>query len=93
MTTPPDIRHDSGTHRFTTTVDNVEGILEYHMDGDFMDITHVTVPDAIGGRGIASHLTMAAFEHARQVGMNVRPSCPYAAAWVERHPEFNQLLG
>ena len=93
MTTPPDIEHQPGRQRFATTVEGHEAELEYRIDGGFMDITHVTVPDAIGGRGIASRLTRAAFEQARADGLNVRPSCPYAAAWAERHPEFNQLLG
>ncbi|MGH8085410.1 MAG: GNAT family N-acetyltransferase [Lysobacter sp.] len=94
MTTPPDIRHQPDRRRFTTTVDGHEAELEYRIGDDgFMDITHVTVPDEIGGRGIASQLTLAAFEQARTDGLNVRPSCPYAAAWAERHPEFSQLLG
>lgn len=93
MTTPPDIRHEPERQRFATTVDGSEATLDYRIDGGFMDITHVTVPDAIGGRGIASQLTLAAFEQARADGLNVRPSCAYAAAWAERHPEFSQLLG
>ena len=92
MTTPPDIRHQPDRRRFTTTVEGHEAELEYRIDGGVMDITHVVVPDQVGGRGIASQLTLAAFEQARADGLNVRPSCPYAAAWAERHPEFNQLL-
>jgi uncharacterized protein len=86
-----DIRHEG--ERFVTTVDGCEAHLDYHREGDWMVITHTIVPDEIGGRGIASLLTHAAFEHARAVGWNVRPACSYAAAWAERHPEYNQLLG
>lgn len=93
MSTPPDIQHEPDRQRFVTTVDGIEAVLDYRLDGEFMEITHTTVPDPIGGRGIASRLTLAAFEHARAEGLNVRPTCPYAAAWAERHPEFSQLLG
>lgn len=93
MTTPPEIHHQAVRQSFVTVVDGIEGVLDYRIDGDFMVITHVTVPDEIGGRGIAGRLTRAAFEQARADGLHVRPSCPYAAAWVERHPEFSQLLG
>ena len=65
----------------------------YHLEGKGMVITHTGVPDAIGGRGIAGELVRAAFEYAKSQGWHVRPACSYAAAWVERHPEYNQLLG
>lgn len=85
------IQHDD--KRFVTSVDGIEAYLDYHREGEWMVITHTVVPDAIGGRGIASQLTHAAFEHAREQGWNVRPACAYAAAWAERHPEYSQLLG
>lgn len=87
------VQHDSNAHRFSSTVEGHEAALGYELQGRWMVITHTNVPDEIGGRGIASDLVRAAFEHARQQGWNVRPACSYAAAWVERHPEYNQLLG
>jgi predicted GNAT family acetyltransferase len=92
MATPSDIRHQSDRHRFATTVDGLEAELDYRLVGDVLDITHVGVPDRIGGRGIAGQLTLAAFEFARADGLGVRTTCPYAAAWARRHPEFNPLL-
>lgn len=92
MTTPPEIHHEPGRQRFVTTVDGIEAVLDYRMDGEFIELTHTSVPEQIGGRGVAGRLTRAAFEHARAEGLSVRPSCPYAAAWVQRHPEFSQLL-
>lgn len=88
-----DIRHDPVIGVFTTTVDGVDARLEYQREANWMIITHTGVPDAIGGRGIAGELVRAAFDFARSQGWNVRPLCAYAAAWVERHPEYNQLLG
>lgn len=87
------VRHDPSAHRFSTTVDGHEAELDYRLEDGWMVITHTGVPLSIEGRGIASQMTRAAFEHAREQGWNVRPACAYAAAWAERHPEFNQLLG
>ena len=87
-----DVRHDPSDHRFTTVVDDTEGYVEYELDGDVMTLTHTIVPDAIGGRGVASGLTRAAFDYARAHDLKIRPACSYAAAWVERHPEVNQLI-
>ena len=87
------VHHDSNAHRFTSTVEGHEAALDYELQEGWMVITHTNVPDEIGGRGIAGELARAAFEHAREQGWNVRPACSYAAAWVERHPEYSQLLG
>lgn len=90
--TPVEVRHERDQQRFVTQVDGVQALLEYQMRGEQLVITHTGVPDAIGGRGIASHLVKAAFEYARGAGLKVRPACSYAAAWAERHPEYSQLL-
>ena len=87
------VHHDSTAHRFSTTIDGHEARLEYQLQDGWMVITETAVPQPIEGRGVASQLTRAAFEHAREQGWNVRPVCPYAAAWAERHPEYSQLLG
>lgn len=87
------VHHDPAAHRFTMTEDGHEAGLDYQLQEGWMVITRTGVPQPIEGRGIASKLTRAAFEHAREQGWNVRPACAYAAAWAERHPEYNQLLG
>lgn len=86
------IRHDPDQRRFATRVDGFEAVLDYRRDGDAMVIEHTGVPSPIGGRGIASQLVRAAFEHARSEGWSVRTPCSYAAAWARRHPEYNPLL-
>lgn len=87
------VRHVRDQQRFLTEVDGVQALLDYHLNGDQLVITHTLVPDAIGGRGIAGDLVKAAFEYARGAGYKVRPACSYAAAWAERHPEYSELLG
>ncbi|QSX76114.1 N-acetyltransferase [Lysobacter arenosi] len=86
------IQHDPVIGAFMTTVDGVDARLEYYREGSKMVITHTGVPEAIGGRGIAGELVREAFEFAKAQGWHVHPQCSYAAAWVERHPEYNQLL-
>lgn len=87
-----DVRHDPDAQRFYTVVDGQEAEVNYELEDGAMAITHTGVPAAIGGRGIAGDLNRAAFEHARREGLQVRPLCAYAAAWVQRHPEFAELV-
>lgn len=84
------IRHQDSS--FVTRVDGHDARIDYRRDAGQMVITHTSVPDAIGGRGIAGQLTRAAFEHAKAEGWSVRPECSYAAAWAERHPEYSDLI-
>lgn len=87
-----DIRHDREGCRFETRVDGVQGELDYRLADGVMHIEHTNVPEAIGGRGIASALVGAAVQAARAEGWKVAPACSYAAAWMRRHPEFSDLL-
>jgi predicted GNAT family acetyltransferase len=50
------------------------------------------VPPAARGGGIASQLTAHALTFARDGGYRVVPSCPFVAAYIQRHPEFRDLL-
>lgn len=86
------VQHEPDQQRFTVVVDGVQALLEYQMQGDRLVITHTGVPEAIGGRGVAGDLVKAAFEHAREHGLKVRPACSYAAVWITRHPEYSALV-
>ncbi|MGN6514120.1 MAG: GNAT family N-acetyltransferase [Lysobacteraceae bacterium] len=85
------IQHQPERGRFAATVDGHEAELEYRRGEGVLAITHTGVPSAIGGRGIAGALVQAALDFARREGLRVRPACEYAAAWIERHPEYADL--
>ena len=79
--------------------DNKEGSrLETHVDGQVAELTyrtragrlvliHTGVPEPLGGRGIAGQLVQAAIAKAAAEGLTIVPLCPYARAWLERHPD------
>jgi predicted GNAT family acetyltransferase len=86
------IQHDSRAHRFHADVEGAHCVLDYALDSGVMTITHTEVPASVGGRGIASDLVQAALDHARGEDWKVAPQCSYAAAWVQRHPAYADLL-
>jgi hypothetical protein len=90
MTT--EIHHDPEHGRFETEVDGHVGVLVYSLADDLVAMDSVVVPDAIGGRGIAGALTRHALDHARESGWRVRPRCPYVRKWIERHPDYADLV-
>jgi predicted GNAT family acetyltransferase len=89
----PAIHHDHSAHRFETIVEGSLCELDYSLVNGVMTILHTGVPDAVGGRGIAASLVQAALEAARSEGWKVVPACSYAIAWMQRHPEYDDLRG
>ncbi|KRE87636.1 acetyltransferase [Rhodanobacter sp. Soil772] len=90
---PLAIRHDRVARRFEARVEDMPCLLDYTLDAGVMTITHTEVPAAVGGRGIAAALVQQALTTARAEGWKVVPACSYAAVWMQRHPEYHDLLG
>ena len=86
------ITHEPDQHRFTLEQDGHLAVVDYHLSGNVMTITHTGVPEAIGGQGIAGQLNQAALEHARAAGWIVVPACAYTQAYIHRHPRFQDLV-
>jgi predicted GNAT family acetyltransferase len=85
------VRHDAERRRFETTVDGYDCEIDNRLSGTVMTITHTGDPAPDGGRGIAAEMTRFALETARTNGWKVVPACSYAAAYMQRHPEFDDL--
>ena len=86
------VRHDAARQRFVATLDGVQAELEYEQRSQVLSLTHTGVPSAIGGRGVGGDLVRSALDYARSKGLKVVPSCGYAAAYIERHPEYADLV-
>jgi predicted GNAT family acetyltransferase len=93
--TPPfDIHHEPAAHRFLARTAGAEAVLEYAtVDAKTLDYHHTFVPPALRGSGIASQLAEYALRYARDNGLKVRPTCPFVARYLQKHPEFQPLVG
>jgi predicted GNAT family acetyltransferase len=68
--------------------------LEFEVDsGGWITLWHTEVPPALRGRGIAGMLARTAFEYARDNKLKVDVICPLALAFVQKNPEFQDLIG
>ena len=88
----PEITHNAASQRFEAKVGGLLCRCDYRMHGNTMMLVHTEVPPQLEGRGIASVLVRAAFDHAKQNGMDVLPVCSYVRTWVQRHPEFSAMV-
>lgn len=88
-----DIRHNVAESRFETTVDSFTAYTEYDLEDPHRIVfTHTIVPDELAGRGIAGSIVKHALAHAREKNLTVVPQCAYVAAYIQRHPEYQDLL-
>lgn len=87
-----DVQHDPDARQFHVEVEGHRGVIDYQLHDGVITITHTGVPDAIGGRGVAAELTRVALETARANRWKVIPACPYTAAYMRRHPQYNDLV-
>jgi predicted GNAT family acetyltransferase len=87
-----DIVHNEPQCRFEHIVDGHFCELGYQLDDQCMSILHTLVPAEAGGRGIAALLNRAALDTARIRGWRVQPLCSYTATYIQRHPEYTDLL-
>ncbi|MEJ7709072.1 MAG: GNAT family N-acetyltransferase [Pyrinomonadaceae bacterium] len=86
------IQHNEAGKRFETRVGGQLAFVEYQMSGKTtIAFTHTEVPQGFEGRGIGSKLVHAALEHARGRSLKVVPLCPFVAAYVQRHAEYQDL--
>ena len=86
------IEQNESLHRFEWTEEGTLSVLEYRLEGSTLTLTHTEVPEAMGGKGIAGDLVKHALELARRNDWKVRPACSYVAAYIRRHPQYQDLL-
>jgi uncharacterized protein len=80
-------------HRYELLLDGRRiGLLAYRQRHDRVAFTHTEVTPACEGRGFGSRLAAAALDDARRRGLVVVPLCPFIAAYIDRHPEYRDLV-
>jgi predicted GNAT family acetyltransferase len=78
--------------RFELTRDGYTAYADYHLNGEVLNIDYVFAPPELRGTGAAGNLMKAITAHARATGLKLHPICGYAAAWLKRSSESQDLL-
>jgi len=80
-------------HRYEVEVDGEPaGLLTYRLSGGVITHRHTEIDPAYRGRGLGAQLARFALDDARARGLTVKPLCPFVAAFIERHPEYADLV-
>ena len=86
------VTNDVAEQEFSLTVEGRRAVAAYQREGDRIVFTHTNVPPEIEGRGVGSKLIRGALDAVRDFGLKVVPQCPFVAAYIEKHPEYRDLL-
>ena len=70
----------------------VLGTIRYTRGDGVITLVHTEVDPNAEGEGVGSALVQGALEDIRARGLKVRPLCPFVAAYIRRHPEYEEIV-
>jgi hypothetical protein len=80
-------------HRFELTVDGaLAGFSAYRLREGGIVFTHTEIDPNFEGKGLGSRLARAVLDESRARGVRVYAQCPFIAGFIDKHPEYQDLL-
>lgn len=79
--------------RFEMPVEGQMAFVIYRRGTDgVISLNHAEVPRALEGKGVGSRLVRATLDHVRGEGLKVIPRCSFVRAFIQRNPEYADLV-
>lgn len=72
--------------------DQLMGFVDYRRSGHRIVFLHAETLPEFQGRGVAGQIATKSLDDARAAGLRVRPACPYYQQYLEKHPEYADLV-
>lgn len=80
-------------HDYEITVDGVHaGLAAFEEREGALVYTHTEVDEGYAGKGVGSQLARGALDDARRQGLQVVPMCPFIRSWIDKHPDYQDLV-
>ena len=77
--------------QYELQVDGMTAVAAYQREDSVVTFNHTGVPSELKGQGVGSRLIAGALDDVRRQGLRFVAVCPFVAAYIERHPEFQDL--
>ena len=88
-----EVKNNQTKNQFEANLDGKTALIKYQKETDgTLNLFHTEVPDEFEGKGIGSRLVKNALEQIKAEGLKINPSCPFIAAYIKRHPEYENLV-
>lgn len=80
-------------HRYEVVVDGkIAGYVTYVEQDGAVVLEHTRIKVAFEGRGLGAVLVAGVLADIRERGLSVVALCPFAASWMQRNPQFDDLV-
>ena len=87
-----EVRDNKAQSRFELDVDGGIAFASYRLTPSAVIITHTETPRAMRGRGVASELVEGALQLIRADGRKVIAGCSFVVDYLQRHPEYADMV-
>ncbi len=86
------VSNNLAQHRYELAVDGHIAATYYELANGVITFVHTEVPPELGGKGIGSKLVKSALDQVRSAGLKVIAQCPFVKGWIDKHPDYADLL-
>jgi uncharacterized protein len=87
------VRDNPAELRYELLVDDeLVGEILYRTEPGIVVLVHTEIAPSAEGTGHGSHLVAGALDDLRSRGLRVVPLCPFVAAYIRHHPEYDDLV-
>jgi predicted GNAT family acetyltransferase len=87
-----DLVNNRAKHRYELAVEGHIAATYYEIADGVITFVHTEVPLELGGKGIGSRLIKGALDQVRTDGLKVIAKCPFVKAYIDKHPDYADLL-
>ncbi|MFB4310821.1 GNAT family N-acetyltransferase [Actinomadura sp. GTD37] len=88
-----EITDNAGKSRYEIRLDgDLAGFVEYEPAEGAVVLVHTEVDSAFEGKGVGSALARGVLDDLRGKGLSVVPLCPFIKKWIQRHPDYQDLV-
>ncbi len=68
------------------------GVIYYHLRDGALVMTRAEVDPEVQSRGVGSALVGGALDQVRATGRAIVPVCPFIIYFIDKHPEYTDLV-
>jgi predicted GNAT family acetyltransferase len=87
-----DVVNNKAHHRYELAVDGHIAATYYQIADGVITFVHTEVPPELGGKGLGSRLIQGALDPVRADRVKVIAQCPFVKGWIDKHPDYADLL-
>lgn len=87
------VQDDPARRRFEILIDgSLAGVADYELRDGLVVFTHTEVGADFQDKGVGSALARGALDQVRQRGDRIVAECAFIAGYVQRHPQYQDLM-